>query len=132
MVKEVVAKSGDPASSTHLCCRRLMRASTAGLWLEVIGVSDNSQLQLWDRIEICRIAAVKRQAVSNRARSDQGVIRAGRRLSARRSECCGDCAKGARGLGVEGQHVEVRFGLLQMCLSCRAIIFTLGDVRPHG
>ncbi len=62
---------------------------------------------------------------------DQCVVRACRRLSAGRSQRCGNCAKCARRLGIERQRVEVRLRLLQMRLACRALFVGMGDMRPH-
>ena len=54
--------------------------------LRVIGVRNGSQIELRDRIEVCWIAAVQRQTVSDGAGSDQRVVSARRRLSPGRAQ----------------------------------------------
>jgi len=74
-----------------------------------------------DADEIGGIAGEQGQAVRERGRGDQRVMRTGGRFASRRAQGGSDTAEGSCGGGVERDDVEIRLGLLKVGLPGRSL-----------
>ena len=75
-----------------------------------------------DAFEVRWIAGVNGEVVRYCDGGNHGVVTSGRDLAATAAKRGSDLAKGSRRLGIEGQRVEIRLGLLKMCLSSCAVL----------
>jgi hypothetical protein len=73
-----------------------------------------------DAFEVRGVTGVNGEVVRYCDGGDHRVIASGGDLAATAAQRRSDLTKGSRRLSVEGQRIEVGFGLLKMCLSSRA------------
>ena len=88
--------------------------------------------QAADTGEVLGLQVYSGKYPGNSGRGDESVVRASGRLASAGAQRRGNSTEGARGGSVERQRVEVRFRLLQMGLSGRALLVGMGNVRTHG
>ncbi len=82
-----------------------------------VRVRNTDELEVGDAGKVVWVDRVQWEIVGNRNGSDEGVVRTRASFSTGSSQISGDPSKGASRGGIERERIEVRFRLLEVCLS---------------